>query len=55
MLNSRWSFKVTQYMATRPDKRFAIFGGMEHGALLKQNGLPNLVCFRWTGANYVEF
>ena len=53
-LNSKWVFKVQQHMATKTSKRYAIFGGKEHGALLKVHGLPDLVCYEWSGAAYQE-
>ena len=55
MLNGKWVFKVQQTMLGFADKRFAVFGGKEHGRLLMTNGLGNLICFEFDGQRFAQF
>jgi hypothetical protein len=55
MLNTKWAFKVQQTMLAFADKRFAVFGGREHGRLLMNCGLGNLICFEFDGQRFAQF
>ena len=56
-VNRHWAQKVREYLHTKTDKRYAIFGGRVHGTNLKRgpNPLLDVVCFEWTGAQYREY